>query len=42
MSHRETKKETKEQNKKKSRPEIINDDEMKKQPIDGAIKGEKL
>ena len=41
MSHREIKKQTKEQNKKNSRPETIHDDEMKKQPIDGAGEGKR-
>lgn len=41
MSHRETKKETKMQNKKNSRPETIHDDEMKKQPFSGAGEGKR-
>lgn len=39
MTHRETKKETKMQNKKHSKPEIISDDEIKKTLPKGIIKG---
>ena len=39
MVHRETKKETKMQNKKHSSPEIIENDEIKKSSSKGLIKG---
>lgn len=39
MAHREPKKETKMQNKKSSRPEIIHDEDMKKTVPKGVIKG---
>lgn len=39
MVHRETKKELKMQNKKSSRPEVIDDEDMKKTVPKGVIKG---
>lgn len=39
MTHREDKKQTKRGNNKSASPEIIHEDEIKKNPTKGAIKG---
>lgn len=39
MTHRETKKSTKRENKKPSKPELIHEDEMEKHKTQGLIRG---